>query len=174
MNLANGSMTKLFQKPMWPTFIPFCPFHTYKAYLNTLTFFYPPCEFDLIPQPQWRRILPSCYVFWVFLTQCNTCRLEHSASEGKAWAEVHAEELLWELEDERWATQHSRVWSGAWRMHWIYKEICPIYSVRRGLTVGDGGVHSCDLKKDGRDAWIFDIDDTLLSTVPYYKKHNHG
>ncbi|XP_047317346.1 acid phosphatase 1-like [Impatiens glandulifera] len=30
------------------------------------------------------------------------------------------------------------------------------------------------LKKDGKDAWIFDIDDTLLSTVPYYKKHQFG
>ncbi|OVA08614.1 Acid phosphatase (Class B) [Macleaya cordata] len=27
---------------------------------------------------------------------------------------------------------------------------------------------------DGKDAWIFDIDDTLLSTVPYYKKHRFG
>ncbi|KAF5736719.1 hypothetical protein HS088_TW14G00869 [Tripterygium wilfordii] len=33
---------------------------------------------------------------------------------------------------------------------------------------------SCSLKNDGRDAWIFDIDDTLLSTVPYYKKHRYG
>ncbi|KAJ7979805.1 Acid phosphatase 1 [Quillaja saponaria] len=33
---------------------------------------------------------------------------------------------------------------------------------------------SCSLKKDGKDAWIFDIDDTLLSTVPYYKTHNFG
>lgn len=33
---------------------------------------------------------------------------------------------------------------------------------------------SCSLKRDGRDAWIFDIDDTLLSTVPYYKKHQYG
>ncbi|KAL4591004.1 hypothetical protein LXL04_003952 [Taraxacum kok-saghyz] len=32
----------------------------------------------------------------------------------------------------------------------------------------------CDLKKDGKDAWIFDIDDTLLSTMPYYKKHGYG
>lgn len=31
-----------------------------------------------------------------------------------------------------------------------------------------------DLKKDGKDAWIFDIDDTLLSTVAYYKKHDYG
>ncbi|XP_047317403.1 acid phosphatase 1-like [Impatiens glandulifera] len=33
---------------------------------------------------------------------------------------------------------------------------------------------SCTLRLDGRDAWIFDIDDTLLSTVPYYKKHHFG
>nr|XP_043628485.1 acid phosphatase 1-like [Erigeron canadensis] len=34
---------------------------------------------------------------------------------------------------------------------------------------------SCHLiKTDGKDAWIFDIDDTLLSTVPYYKKHGYG
>lgn len=31
---------------------------------------------------------------------------------------------------------------------------------------------SCNFKKDGKDAWIFDIDDTLLSTVPYFKQHN--
>lgn len=30
------------------------------------------------------------------------------------------------------------------------------------------------LGSDGKDAWIFDIDDTLLSNVPYYKKHNFG
>ncbi|CAA0827119.1 HAD superfamily- subfamily IIIB acid phosphatase [Striga hermonthica] len=33
---------------------------------------------------------------------------------------------------------------------------------------------NCGLKKDGADAWIFDIDDTLLSTVPYYKKNGYG
>ncbi|XP_020276415.1 acid phosphatase 1-like isoform X1 [Asparagus officinalis] len=27
---------------------------------------------------------------------------------------------------------------------------------------------------DGKDAWIFDVDDTLLSNVPYYKKINFG
>lgn len=31
---------------------------------------------------------------------------------------------------------------------------------------------SCSLKRDGRDAWIFDVDDTLLSTVPYFKKRH--
>ncbi|KAF3791899.1 Acid phosphatase 1 [Nymphaea thermarum] len=30
------------------------------------------------------------------------------------------------------------------------------------------------LDEDGKDAWIFDIDDTLLSTVPYYKNHQFG
>ncbi|GMJ00744.1 hypothetical protein like AT1G04040 [Hibiscus trionum] len=29
----------------------------------------------------------------------------------------------------------------------------------------------CCLKGDGKDALIFDIDDTLISTIPYFKKH---
>ncbi|XP_057963973.1 acid phosphatase 1-like [Malania oleifera] len=35
---------------------------------------------------------------------------------------------------------------------------------------------SCCASKcvDGKDAWIFDVDDTLLSTLPYYQKHNYG
>ncbi|KAK7268716.1 hypothetical protein RIF29_21423 [Crotalaria pallida] len=33
---------------------------------------------------------------------------------------------------------------------------------------------SCNLKKDGKDAWVFDIDDTLLSTIPYYKNNGYG
>ncbi|KAK3193462.1 hypothetical protein Dsin_024772 [Dipteronia sinensis] len=32
----------------------------------------------------------------------------------------------------------------------------------------------CSLHGDGKDAWIFDVDDTLLSTIPYYKKHAYG
>ncbi|KAL3531197.1 hypothetical protein ACH5RR_010519 [Cinchona calisaya] len=32
----------------------------------------------------------------------------------------------------------------------------------------------CTLKGDGKDAWIFDVDDTLLSTIPYFKKHGYG
>lgn len=32
----------------------------------------------------------------------------------------------------------------------------------------------CTLQGDGKDAWIFDVDDTLLSTIPYYKKHGFG
>ncbi|KAL0435555.1 UNVERIFIED_CONTAM: Acid phosphatase 1 [Sesamum radiatum] len=32
----------------------------------------------------------------------------------------------------------------------------------------------CTLKADGKDAWIFDVDDTLISTLPYFKKHGFG
>ncbi|KAG8389167.1 hypothetical protein BUALT_Bualt02G0200900 [Buddleja alternifolia] len=35
-------------------------------------------------------------------------------------------------------------------------------------------VSSCCNLKDGKDAWIFDVDDTLISTVPYFKKHGFG
>lgn len=34
--------------------------------------------------------------------------------------------------------------------------------------------NSFRLAGDGRDAWVFDVDDTLISTVPYYKKHHFG
>ncbi|CAK9165681.1 unnamed protein product [Ilex paraguariensis] len=32
----------------------------------------------------------------------------------------------------------------------------------------------CSLNGNGKDSWIFDVDDTLLSTVPYFKRHNFG
>lgn len=33
---------------------------------------------------------------------------------------------------------------------------------------------SVDLKEDGMDAWIFDVDETLLSNLPYYAQHGYG
>lgn len=51
------------------------------------------------------------------------------------------------------------------------------YKVDSERTVDEINVYlstNCRLKKDGTDAWIFDIDDTLLSIVPYYKKNGHG
>ncbi|XP_047327367.1 acid phosphatase 1 [Impatiens glandulifera] len=30
------------------------------------------------------------------------------------------------------------------------------------------------LNEDGKDAWIFDIDETLLSNLPYYEEHGYG
>lgn len=31
-----------------------------------------------------------------------------------------------------------------------------------------------EIASDGRDAWVFDIDETLLSNVPYYESHGFG
>lgn len=31
-----------------------------------------------------------------------------------------------------------------------------------------------DVAGDGKDAWIFDIDETLLSNLPYYANHGYG
>ncbi|KAJ4969030.1 hypothetical protein NE237_015731 [Protea cynaroides] len=31
-----------------------------------------------------------------------------------------------------------------------------------------------ELTGDGKDAWIFDVDDAILSTVPYFRKHTYG
>ena len=33
---------------------------------------------------------------------------------------------------------------------------------------------SVQLTGDGRDAWVFDIDETLLSNLPYYEAHGFG
>jgi hypothetical protein len=30
------------------------------------------------------------------------------------------------------------------------------------------------LGADGRDAWVFDVDETLLSNLPYYAEHGYG
>ncbi|CAN0904842.1 Acid phosphatase 1 [Linum grandiflorum] len=51
------------------------------------------------------------------------------------------------------------------------------YQIDMQLTIEECVVHistSCNLRKDGKDAWLFDIDDTLLSTVPYLKQHQFG
>lgn len=33
---------------------------------------------------------------------------------------------------------------------------------------------SIELNEDGMDAWVFDIDETLLSNLPYYAQHGYG
>jgi len=33
---------------------------------------------------------------------------------------------------------------------------------------------SVKLREDGLDAWVFDIDETLLSNLPYYAAHGYG
>ncbi|KAL3524125.1 hypothetical protein ACH5RR_016959 [Cinchona calisaya] len=31
-----------------------------------------------------------------------------------------------------------------------------------------------ELKDDGKDVWVFDVDETLLSNLPYYSQHGYG
>ncbi|CAM8995345.1 unnamed protein product [Rhodiola kirilowii] len=33
---------------------------------------------------------------------------------------------------------------------------------------------SVEVNEDGKDVWIFDIDETLLSNLPYYTEHGYG
>lgn len=42
-----------------------------------------------------------------------------------------------------------------------------------GLTILDY-VKTLKLSGDGKDAWVFDIDETLLSNIPYYQQHEFG
>eukprot|EP01018_Ginkgo_biloba_P011328 Gb_13212 [translate_table: standard] len=50
------------------------------------------------------------------------------------------------------------------------------YRVDSERSVEESILHltSLPLVGDGRDAWVFDVDDTLLSTVPYMKLHHFG
>lgn len=33
---------------------------------------------------------------------------------------------------------------------------------------------SVNMSSDGKDAWIFDVDETLISNLPYYAQHGYG
>ncbi|GLJ54740.1 hypothetical protein SUGI_1175840 [Cryptomeria japonica] len=35
-------------------------------------------------------------------------------------------------------------------------------------------VKDLELRGDGKDAWVFDTDETTLSNLPYYRKHEYG
>lgn len=56
------------------------------------------------------------------------------------------------------------------------------YMMGRGYRIdfervsNEAGVYakSVQLSGDGKDAWIFDIDETLLSNLPYYQEHGYG
>ncbi|CAL1384321.1 unnamed protein product [Linum trigynum] len=51
------------------------------------------------------------------------------------------------------------------------------YQIDSQLTVEECIVYistTCSFRKDGKDAWLFDVDDTLLSTIPYFKQHQFG
>ncbi|KAH7557367.1 hypothetical protein ACOSQ2_027335 [Xanthoceras sorbifolium] len=56
------------------------------------------------------------------------------------------------------------------------------YMMGRGYRIdlervsNEAGVYakSVELGADGKDAWVFDIDETLLSNLPYYQEHGYG
>ncbi|KAG8381563.1 hypothetical protein BUALT_Bualt06G0134600 [Buddleja alternifolia] len=49
-----------------------------------------------------------------------------------------------------------------------------IFDLKR--VSNEAGIYakSVDLSGDGKDAWIFDVDETLLSNFPYYADHGYG
>ncbi|XP_050386282.1 acid phosphatase 1 isoform X3 [Argentina anserina] len=50
------------------------------------------------------------------------------------------------------------------------------YGVDLERVSSDAGVYakSVELRGDGKDVWVFDVDDTLLSNLPYYADHGYG
>ncbi|XP_024960305.1 acid phosphatase 1-like [Cynara cardunculus var. scolymus] len=50
------------------------------------------------------------------------------------------------------------------------------YNFDLEMVSKEAGVYakSLQLKDDGMDAWIFDVDETLLSNLPYYSEHGFG
>lgn len=50
------------------------------------------------------------------------------------------------------------------------------YGVDLERVSNEAGVYatSVELSGDGKDVWIFDVDDTLLSNLPYYADHGYG
>eukprot|EP00257_Ricinus_communis_P001015 XP_002510996.2 acid phosphatase 1 [Ricinus communis] len=50
------------------------------------------------------------------------------------------------------------------------------YQVDLERVSNEAGVYakSVQLSEDGKDAWVFDVDETLLSNLPYYADHGYG
>ncbi|KAI7738728.1 hypothetical protein M8C21_008619 [Ambrosia artemisiifolia] len=50
------------------------------------------------------------------------------------------------------------------------------YNVDLEKVSKESGIYakSLQLKGDGMDAWVFDIDETLISNLPYYSDHGYG
>lgn len=46
--------------------------------------------------------------------------------------------------------------------------------IDRVSTEAGAFAESMKLGEDGKDVWIFDVDETLLSNLPYYSQHGYG
>ncbi|XP_066376610.1 acid phosphatase 1-like [Miscanthus floridulus] len=87
--------------------------------------------------------------------RCASWRLAAEANNLAPWKAVPAE-----------CAQHVRdyVTGAAYRsdLELVARESAAY--ARAALPLGD----------DGRDAWVFDVDETLLSNLPYYAEHGYG
>ena len=87
--------------------------------------------------------------------RCASWRLAAEANNLAPWKAVPPE-----------CAQHVRdyVTSAAYRsdLELVARESAAY--ARAALPLGD----------DGRDAWVFDVDETLLSNLPYYAEHGYG
>ncbi|KAL2928974.1 Acid phosphatase 1 [Bienertia sinuspersici] len=73
-------------------------------------------------------------------------------------------------------TTHAFAKVGGFRLRPTMPEIGPIYPtvVTTGCEKFDRFAKTVNLSGDGKDVWIFDVDDTLLSFLPYCKIHGFG
>ncbi|XP_010258707.1 PREDICTED: acid phosphatase 1-like [Nelumbo nucifera] len=78
--------------------------------------------------------------------------------------------------------QHCRRRRRRWQ-RWIEKPptspLPPLPPATSGNIAGGGGeailyAENLKLTRDGKDVWIFDIDETILSNLPYYARHGFG
>ncbi|XP_020210911.1 acid phosphatase 1 [Cajanus cajan] len=88
------------------------------------------------------------------------------------------------------AAEEVRLGCGAWRVAgeannlgaWKSAEYVKEYMRGKGYVADlemvskEAGefAKSVELAADGKDAWIFDVDETLLSNLPYYAAHGYG
>lgn len=50
------------------------------------------------------------------------------------------------------------------------------YEIDLGRVANEAAIYarSVELSEDGNDVWVFDVDETLLSNLPYYAEHGYG
>ena len=50
------------------------------------------------------------------------------------------------------------------------------YEIDLGRVANEAAIYarSVELSADGNDVWVFDVDETLLSNLPYYAEHGYG
>ncbi|CAN4120660.1 unnamed protein product [Withania somnifera] len=114
-------------------------------------------------------LLTSCFGDWNILTEHKTntglkISLKNYCESWRMNVELH------NIRDYEVVPQECVAYIGKYMTSTQYK-------VDSERTIDECILHlstNCILENDGKDAWIFDIDDTLLSSVSYYKKNGFG